>query len=155
MDIAHPSQRLENPFLHYGILALIFGVGLVTLLSHTLFHYGHDHNDVSTSSSSLVASYPPCPAKPAHSYTFTITDKAIEPASVDAQRCDELIFANNKTTQASPAFGPHINHYDYPGFNEELLAPKQSQSLRLYQAGTFPIHDHFDDALQATIVIKN
>lgn len=150
------NYRLSNPLLHYGLLALIYGVGLLTLFSHTLFHPGHHHeHNEHISNSSLAAVASTCPAKPAHSYEIAITTKGFEPNQINARRCDELIITNHKSFSAEPAFGAHTHHEAYPGFEETALSPHQNEAIRLYQAGQYNLHDHDNEGLRATVNVKS
>jgi hypothetical protein len=31
-------MKQKNPYIHYGILFLIYAIGVITLLTHTAFH---------------------------------------------------------------------------------------------------------------------
>jgi hypothetical protein len=52
------------------------------------------------------------------------------------------------------AFGLHENHTAYDGVLEKFLQKDQSFTVNLIQTGTFRVHDHENDAVQATFVVK-
>lgn len=149
----NPAQRATNPFVHYGILALIYGIGMLTLLSHTVFHAAHMHSMQSFSLTSATAATD-CQGQPGHSYTLNFTSHGIVPSSVIAHRCDELTLTNSTQQVVIAAIGPHERHIHYAGFTETPLSPGGHYSFRLAQVGTFPLHDHEDDSLRATLLIK-
>lgn len=148
------THRLNNSAAHYGLLAIIYGVALLTLMTHTVLHATHQHQHTISATPAALATEA-CPDKPAHTYTFSITSKGFEPAQITAQRCDELIFANHGSVAVSPAFGPHEHHFDYPGLNDEqALPPHETKTLRLSVAGTFPVHDHDNEGLRANLIVQ-
>ncbi len=128
-------------------------MALLTLLSHTLFHADHNH-DYSSERLAPAVVAPPCPAEPAHTYNLDITARGIQPHQVTAQRCDKLVITNKTNAIAIPALGQHEHHIEYPGFTEKALKNGQSTAFVLSESGTFPVHDHLDDELRATIVVN-
>lgn len=148
------TNRLSNPLLHYGLLTLMYGVAVLTLLSHIVLHSGHTHADVSIDSAPAVAIVD-CIGTPVQTHKLTVTDKAIVPNNVTAQRCDQLEIINQTTDPFIAALGPHEHHTKYPGFHETVLQHGQTYSFRLSEAGTFPLHDHDNDSLRATLVVRD
>jgi len=151
MTAMETNYRLSKPALHYGLLLFIFGVGLLTILSHTVLHTGHTPSHNQPATASVIS----CSGQAAHNYTLSFTNKGIVPDQVTAHRCDELKLVNNSDDAIIAALGPHEHHIHYPGFEEKLLAHDQSYSFRLSEAGTFPLHDHDNDSLRATLIVKN
>lgn len=146
------SLRHTNPILHYGILTFIYLVGAITLLSHTVLHaLGGAHHEHQHSHAVTAAD---CPAEPAHRYTVTFSSAHVEPALLTTERCDEVVVKNALGEKLIPAIGPHDHHLDYPGFEETMLAPGETYAFRTAKTGTFPLHDHSDATLSATIIVK-
>lgn len=149
------NYRFTHPFLHFGILSFIYGVGLLTLFSHTLFHGAHTHAHEALDNAKTVASVLPCPSGPEHSYRLTFTARGIVPDHVTAKRCDSLTVVNNTNDEVIAALGPHEHHIHYPGFEERQLAHGQTYTFRLVQAGSFPLHDHDNEGLRANLIVQD
>jgi hypothetical protein len=147
------SARLTNPFLHYGILFLIYGVGLVTLLSHGISHAAHSHgNDAKDTSQSVFTA--PCPSNASQSFKLKFTRRGAVPAEISAHRCDSITVINDTPEYLIAAFGPHEHHQHYPGFEERKLSKGQSYSFRLAESGTFTLHDHDNQGLRAILRVS-
>lgn len=146
--------RLTNPFLHYGILVLIVGSGFLTLFSHALFHTGHNHEQTSSYAAQSAATEV-CSGQPVHTYRLTFNSRTITPAHITAKRCDELTIINNNDDVVVAALGPHEHHIHYPGFTETPLSHGQTYSFRLSETGSFPLHDHDNDSLRASLIVKD
>ena len=147
------NYRLTNPLLHYSLLFFMFAVGAATLFSHALFHnQPHTYHD-SIVSNALVTTAE-CNGSPAHSYTLTFEGKLLLPASISAERCDQLTVSNHDHSEHAIAFGPHEHHTPYPGFQEKDLAHGESTTFRLAKTGTFLVHDHDDDTIVGSLIVR-
>ncbi len=88
-------------------------------------------------------------------YAIVIQDNVMEPANVDAQLCDRLTVINKDPTLRQMAFGEHDEHVVYSGVGVTSLKEGQSYTFTLNQAGTFIVHDHFDDEVTATFTVND
>ena len=142
-----PNLRTTQPILHYGILTLFYVIGLVTLGSHTALHAlgGNHHAAESTSV---------CATAPAHKHTLNFTTSGVSPNTLVVNKCDEVTITNGTGEELIAAIGPHSHHTDYPGFTETPLRPGQTYSFRASQSGSFPIHDHDNESIAGTLIIK-
>lgn len=152
--MTHTHTRLTNPILHYGILFLIYGVGALTLFSHTLAHAALQHSHQESESNSSQAVVEPCPSGSGTSYKLTFTTHGTSPSHIEAHRCDTLTISNSSSETVIPAFGPHEHHQHYAGFEERDITIGQSYTFRLVQAGNFVLHDHDNEGLRADLTVK-
>lgn len=83
-----------------------------------------------------------------------INQDGFNPSQIRATLCDTLIFENKDTRFHQVAFGEHPEHLVYPGFHEKALKPDQSNQVILTAFGTYTIHDHFHDELEAKLHIQ-
>ena len=142
-----PNLRTTKPILHYGILTLFYLIGIVTLGSHTVLHaLGGNHYAAESTSA--------CAAGPTHKRTLNFTMSGVSPKTLVVNKCDEITIANGTSAELIAAIGPHSHHAHYPGFTETPLQPGQTYSFRASQSGSFPIHDHDNESLAGTLVIK-
>jgi hypothetical protein len=139
----------RNPMLLISLVFAIFGIGLFGVISHTVFKT--KQQDTAAQSAAVAKT---CSADTNHRHTLTIHSNGITPDSLQAQRCDTVTVVNTTNEKVIPALGPHDHHIAYPGYKEHVLSPGQSYTFRLSQVGTFPLHDHDDEALRATITVK-
>lgn len=86
-----------------------------------------------------------CPGSHPTHYVMIINN-AVAPSQTDAHRCDRLTITNFDAQQRLLAFGPHDHHISYDGVSERLLSESQSLTISLVKTGTYPFHDHLDDA---------
>ena len=147
------SYRKTNPLLHYGILGTIYLVGILTLAGHTALHAitqpAHTHD---AKASLHEQDY--CQDTPDQSHTVTFSSKGVVPASLTIKRCDEIVIVNNLDREIIPAVGSHTRHAIYPGFTETILAPGEKYTFQATSTGTYPLHDHENDSLAATLTIE-
>lgn len=147
-------KNLHNthPLVHYSILAFIYVVAIATLATHTVYHalaHGAEHHH---EASEIVAQ--PCSSTHHETVQLTISNNKITPSQLTAQRCDTLRITSQDGVAHMPAFGPHDHHIEYPGFEEETLTNGQSNQFVLSAAGTFAVHDHYNDTISATLTVK-
>ena len=145
------SLRTTKPILHYSILAFMYAIGAVTLLSHTVLHAmeGSGHEQTHTGSKSIS-----CATPATQHAVITFTPSGISPATSIVDRCTEVTVRNMTDQKVIVALGGHSHHVSYPGFTESELEPGQSYRFRAAQGGTYPIHDHDDNRLAGTLTVK-
>lgn len=143
------SFHTTHPLLHYGVLAFIYAVALLTLFSHTIAHAldGHTHRAV-------IGQAVTCPSVPRRTDTLTFTPHGIEPSTVTVDTCDMVTIINKSGQEIVAAMGPHSHHIDYPGFVETPLKDGQAYTFRATESGQFPVHDHDNDTLTGTLIVK-
>ncbi len=127
---------------HYSILFLIYGVAAATLAAHIF-----GHRNISLAQGATCQSN-------SNTVIVELRDNQFVPSAVKATRCDSLVIINNDKIAHEPALGQHPEHIHYPGFAERPLAPSQSMSFQLSQAGDFELHDHLQPDMQASLIIK-
>lgn len=129
---------IEKTFIVIGALAAIIGVGFLafSLSSHYLDQkYADAHQGC-------------YPNQATH--TMIIQNDKITPNHINALRCGTLTIINRDTTERMIAFGPHEDHVAYDGVTEKLVGHNGSLTVTLVQAGSFRLHDHIHDEVQAT-----
>jgi hypothetical protein len=87
-------------------------------------------------------------------YELSIKDNGFSPAYVEARRCDTLIIKNLDDRARLIAFGKHEQHIPYDGISERYLLKNEEFSVTLDKTGTFLIHDHNQDEVKATFVVR-
>lgn len=137
------NEKFSNPYLHYGLLGVIYLTGAATLFYHTIGH--------AVSAVGLGAK--PCTAA-VSTLEVKIDPSGITPHQLNAERCQKLIFMNADNTQHIIAFGQPGKHVDYPDFSSKLLQPGESQELTLKKSGKFNIHDYLNSGVRAELIIK-
>lgn len=130
--------KLQNRFLHYGLLFFIFFVGALTLLSHSILHASHHHDEAGQEAPGQVVS---CTAGKA-TYNVIIRDNKFSPSSLAVNACGYLVIKNLDKVEHEPAFGPHQLHQHYPGYEEQTLQQNQAAKIQLVKKGSFTLHDH-------------
>lgn len=147
------NYRKTNPLVHYGILGMIYVVGILTLAGHTALHAitqpEHQH-DIKTSAHKKDH----CHDAPGRSHLITFTSNGASPSSLRLARCDEVVVINSLDRKMITALGPHAHHVTYPGFAETSLAPGETYRFQAALVGTYPLHDHDDDSLVTTLIIE-
>lgn len=146
------QERLPKP-LHYGLLASIYLVGIITLFSHTVLHalQPDEVSHVHQSSQSLAQSA--C-ADDSKTIPVSVSNSGFNPKQITASRCDVLAITNTGNTEYELAIGEHVHHIAYPGFAEAELKPGESMSIDLVQAGTYVLHDHLQDKIEAELIVR-
>lgn len=142
------AQKLQ-PYAWPAYLVALFSVALATLYVLLLMHGPHAH----TPAAAVSGNQPECRVT---GMTIPVAITGVSnPAIISAKRCDILIFSNGSSKHVDIAFGPHEEHYPYPGLTSDPLKPGQSSSLVLTKTGSYPIHEHITDVLIARITINN
>lgn len=137
------SDRFKNPFLHYGLMSLIVGTGLLTLGYHTIGH---------------LLPRPPealatCEKSPTQ-HEIVIQKDRLVPSYLEVRRCDTVSFINQSAAQHVIAFGTTQHHSAYPGFSSKSLFQGDKQEIIMSQKGQYLIHDYLRDDIKGTIIIK-
>lgn len=141
------QTKLKNPFLHYGLLLFIYGLGALTLLTHTVFH----NHSYAAAKNSVEAEH--CNVK-GETHIIIMTAKTFEPAKVSVKRCDTVVFVNRSKNLYKPALGKHEEHILYTGFSEKVLGPGEKNSFVAHTKGTLEFHEHLQDALEGELIIE-
>jgi hypothetical protein len=92
------------------------------------------------------------PNRPNH--TIVVQDDKAIPSTEVANRCDTLTVTNLDDESREMAFGVHEKHTAYDGITEQVLEKGQSFTVTLVQTGTFKVHDHEHDEVQAVFQVK-
>lgn len=145
------KDKISNPTLHYLVLSLIFGVGALTLASHTFAHAiteRHHEDDAHH----VVSSE--CTGDPTKNYDLVFNETDVSSSSISLDKCDQVTVKNNAPELVEVAMGPHDHHTNVEGFEETALKNGEAYSFRLAQSGTYLIHDHDNEKLAATIVVR-
>lgn len=87
----------------------------------------------------------------------TMTDEGFDTDVIEATQCSSTLFIINQSSKnVSLAFGEHVNHVHYAGFDETILAPDEQTEIILYQYGDFNLHNHFNEEYSIDLrVAKN
>ena len=145
------NYRKTKPLLHFGILAFIYGIGLLTLATHTALHATSGHS-AATPTHAHVDDH--CHGSPSRSHTVVFSETAVSPAELSVKRCDAVVIKNELPENLIPAIGTHENHQHYPGFSEQLVSPGQSYTFRAARAGSYVVHNHNDDTQKAVLTVQ-
>ena len=145
------NYRKTKPLLHFGILAFIYGIGLLTLATHTALHATSGH---STAAPAHAHTDDHCHGSPSHSHTVVFSETAVSPEALSVKRCDAVVIKNELPKDLIPAIGAHENHQHYPGFSEQLVSPGQSYTFRAAQAGSYAVHNHNNDTQKAVLTVQ-
>jgi hypothetical protein len=92
------------------------------------------------------------PNKPNH--TIVVKDNKAVPSTEVVNRCDTLTVSNLDDESREMAFGVHEKHTAYDGISEQVLKKGQSFTVTLVQTGTFKVHDHEHDEVQAVFQVQ-
>ncbi len=84
----------------------------------------------------------------------TLSDEQYSPNSIQAKRCDVLQVTGVAGQRHQVAFGDHSGHDKYGDYQEKPLEGAQSVDIVLVTAGTFDIHDHFNDEATAKLSVS-
>lgn len=130
----------------YGVKILIFATGLFTFFGLTFDHIlFHEH---------LIYAQIPC-VSIGKTYKIDIEKNIFTPSKLTTHRCDQVIFTNiDKQALYDVAFGKHPKHIQLPGFTEKVLGYKKTNSIILYNTGTFSFHDHLKDEAEGELIVK-
>lgn len=127
-------------------LFFLFAAALIVLFGwHTFDHakpsdaHGHD-----------------CSHHQGKTIEVSMLEKEFSPKEITASRCDTIVFANKSQTLHQPALGAHPEHDHYPGFDDEhVLQPGEEYRFVLQEEGTFTFHDHLNEDMHGTLIVKN
>lgn len=86
-------------------------------------------------------------------HTVIIHNEAMDPSHTYAPLCDKLTIINTDAKTRVMAFGVHDKHVAYDGVTETILAPNESVTVTLNQAGTFLFHDHDDETVAGEFTV--
>jgi hypothetical protein len=85
-----------------------------------------------------------------------MNDTTVEPKNSKITVCDTVIVVNRGNDYHQPALGSHPNHFEYPGYEAEvLIAPGESFSVQIVHPGRFLIHDHLKESIRGWIIVYN
>lgn len=144
------AGKIKNPYIHYLILGLFFGVGALTLVGHTFAHsLSNNHEEDSHHATSQ------CVGDLSKNFDLVFGDTSVSPSQLNVNKCDQINVRNNGSAPVELAMGPHAHHIHIEGFEETVLNHGQSYSFRLSQLGTYAIHDHENENLKANIEVKD
>lgn len=87
-------------------------------------------------------------------HTIIVKDDKAIPSATEGKLCDTLTITNLDNETREMAFGLHEKHTPYDGMSEKMLAQGESFTVTLVQIGSFKIHDHIHDEVQATFEVK-
>ncbi len=87
-------------------------------------------------------------------HTITIQKSKATPDSITAWQCGKLTIINQDAETRLMTFGLHEAHTPYDGISEKLLGKDQSFTVTLVQSGSFRVHDHIHDKVQATFNVN-
>lgn len=91
---------------------------------------------------------------PLNTFQVSISSLGFNPKKIETKVCDQIIFKNMGSSYHQIAFGPHPIHLIYPGFKEKVLVPGTTNTVLLKAYGTYQIHDHLHDNLEAQLIIS-
>ncbi len=97
----------------------------------------------------------PCsvPNNTAESHNIMIMNGKAEPGNIAGKLCDSLTITNMDTMAREVSFGPHDQHVPYDGVAERVLNAGQSFTITLNQTGSFHLHDHLHEEVQAYFTV--
>jgi hypothetical protein len=91
-----------------------------------------------------------CDSGQHQTYEMEIKNSSFSPAYINANRCDTMIIKNLDDWGRLIAFGKHDHHTAYGGTTERYLLKNEELKITLDKAGTYLVHDHNQDEVQAT-----
>jgi plastocyanin len=86
---------------------------------------------------------------------LTIQDNKMQPTHIQAAQCDKLVVTNTDNMLRDIAFGTHDHHIAYGGVSEKTLNQGESFEVSLQKTGSYIVHDHLHDEVQATFTVVN
>jgi cytochrome o ubiquinol oxidase operon protein cyoD len=89
-----------------------------------------------------------------NSHVVTFEEGRVEPAFIEASRCDSLTFINQDDKIRDIAFGPHPEHDSYAGESDIVLNQGDSETITLNQSGNYLFHDHLETAVSGFLIVK-
>ena len=94
-----------------------------------------------------------CTAKQMN-HIVTIENEQMKPNRVEAAFCDKLTIINRDGRLRSISFGEHDKHISYDGVSEAILAQDKSLMINLNKPGNFVFHDHYQQSVRATFLVR-
>ncbi len=107
--------------------------------------HSHDTTDTTTDTDQVTNST---------SVTITYTDDGFEPDSYTVSAGNTVTVQNNSSSVLDFASGDHPTHLENPELNAGEIAAGSSKTFTLSEKGTWSIHNHENDAHEATIVVE-
>lgn len=141
-----PPSKSRSAWQRYGLAMLISIIGLVAFLGILLAY-----SQVGTKPHDNTVK--DCPTS-GPTQVLSIQDNRFQPQTLTVERCDQVKIINLDNRVRDPALGEHDHHLAYPGFTEQELTQNESTTFTAGQSGTFRVHDHNDDTVEATLIIK-
>ena len=133
------------PLVGIIILALV----AVSLLIFATTYLARDY----LTSRSASADSTECTAKQID-HIVTIENDQMKPNRVETAFCDKLTIINKDGRLRSIAFGEHDKHISYDGVSEAILAQNKSLTIDLNKPGYFIFHDHYQQSVRATFLVR-
>lgn len=87
-------------------------------------------------------------------HQIDIKQDSAQPNVVQASLCDTLTIINEDPKVRLMAFGKHDHHIAVDGITQRLLNQNEQFMITLDKTGTFTVHDHYQDEVQATFVVS-
>ncbi len=84
----------------------------------------------------------------------TIYNNRVTPLTTTAKLCDTITIINKDPATRLIAFGVHDKHESYDGIEEKLLKSNKSFTFTLDETGKFLFHDHDDDSVRGTFIVR-
>ncbi len=127
---------------------------IAALVGVVLFFRGHHHNHIIATSADARNLYTCSASNTANTQQLVVDEAGFRPAALSLNVCDYLTIINAGKKSHEVAFGPHENHLEYPGFdNDTAIKPGGTVTFQLTLPGDYEVHDHLDARLQGSISI--
>lgn len=137
--------RPLKTLLTLGIIAGLTGaVWGVTMLAQAYFSHQSQNSPEARCSEQVKTA----------THIVRIVNGAASPATVEARRCDTLTIINTDSAVRRLAFGVHSHHVAYGATEGKMVGQDGSLSVTLVTTGAFVFHDHFDERVHGTFIVK-
>ena len=123
--------------------------GVAMAATHDMGHDHHAHAHVTVA----LKADSDCPA-PGRTITVSLGTGGFSQRTVAGHLCDVLQVQNTGSGPVRVALGPHDGHVAYPGFSESVAQPGRTTTVVLRTAGSYIVHDHFDDEHSMTVAVQ-
>ena len=144
-------KNLGKTKLVLGLLAVMLVLS-ATIVSVIIF-VSHQA-DKNTQTKNGLTTDRACARQQQDNHNIIIQNGVTTPSHVLARQCDLLTIINQDEEGREVAFGLHENHTPYDGVAEKYLVKDQSITVTLIQTGSFRVHDHIHDEVQATFTVN-
>jgi hypothetical protein len=144
-------QNTSKTKLVLSLLALVFVLSAVIVSVIVFVSHQADKN---TPAKNGLTTDQACVRQQQENHNIIILNDVATPAHVLAHQCDLLTIINQDEEGRQVAFGLHENHTPYDGVAEKYLVKDQSITVTLIQTGSFRVHDHIHDEVQATFTVN-